>query len=89
MLENYGIKKPQRFLRKTQGREQRQVNKRIEELNFFANIAVFSIFLVFITYILVSLLTSWIAVPVSFVLSLVLYISVKKGIAKAIKLLMK
>ncbi|KZK08104.1 hypothetical protein AB996_0401 [Lactococcus cremoris] len=73
----------------TQGREQRQVNKRIEELNFFTNIAVFSIFLVFITYILVSLLTSWIAVPVSFVLSLVLYISVKKGIAKAIKLLMK
>lgn len=59
-------------------------------LNFFANIAVFSIFLLsFITYILVSLLTSWIAVPVSFVLSLVLYISVKKGIAKAIKLLMK
>ncbi|MDM5146515.1 hypothetical protein ICE98_03664 [Lactococcus lactis] len=73
----------------TQGREQRQVNKRIEELSFFTNIAVFSIFLVFTTYILVSLLTSWIAIPVSIVLSLALYISVKKGIAKAIKLLMK
>ena len=48
--------------------EQRQVNKRIEELSFFTNIAVFSIFLVFTTYILVSLLASWIAIPVSIVL---------------------
>ena len=38
--------------------EQRQVNKRIEELSFFTNIAVFSIFLVFTTYILVSLLAN-------------------------------
>lgn len=69
--------------------EQRQVNKRIEELSFFTNIAVFSIFLVFTTYILVSLLASWIAITVSIVLSLALYISVKKGIAKAIKFMMK
>lgn len=73
----------------TQGREQRQFNKRVEELNFFTNIAFFSIFLAIITYILVSVLISWIAVPVAVVVSLGLYISVKKGISKAIKLLMK
>jgi len=37
----------------------------------------------------VSLLASWIAIPVSIILSLALYISVKKGIAKAIKFMMK
>jgi len=63
----------------TQGREQRQFNKRVEELNFLA----------IITYILVSVLISWIAVPVTVVVSLGLYISVKKGISKAIKFLMK
>lgn len=73
----------------TQGREQRQFNKRVEELNFFTNIAVFSIFLAIITYILVSVLISWIEVPVAVVVSLGLYISVKKGISKAIKFLMK
>lgn len=73
----------------TQGREQKVFNKRVQELTFFINIAVFSIFLVIITYLLVSTLTSFIAVPLAFLLSLTLYISLKKGIAKVIKTLLK
>ncbi|MCL2114130.1 DUF3270 family protein [Lactococcus protaetiae] len=73
----------------TQGREQKQFNKRVQELTFFVNIAVFSVFLAIITYVLVSMLTSLIAVPVAFFLSLAVYISLKKGIAKVIKTLLK
>ena len=73
----------------TQGREQKRFNKRIEELTFFVNIAVFSIFLVIITYLSISVMTSWIAIPVAFFMALALYISVKKVIAQVIKLLMK
>ncbi|RZI49153.1 DUF3270 family protein [Lactococcus kimchii] len=73
----------------TQGREQKNFNRRIAELSFFANIAAFSIFLAFITYALVAIMTSWIAVPVAFFLALVLYIFTKKGIAKMIKFLLK
>ncbi|WP_213534037.1 DUF3270 family protein [Lactococcus nasutitermitis] len=73
----------------TRKKSQTALEKRIAELTFFANIAIFSILLALITYILVSMLSSLVAVPIAVVLALAIYISCKKGIAKAIHFLMK
>lgn len=73
----------------TQKKTATNFEKRLSELTFFVNIAVFSILLAVITYIFVSAMSAVAAVPLALIVALALYLGCKKGIAKAIKLLLK
>lgn len=69
--------------------EETNLEKRLSELTFFVNIAVFSILLALLTYALIGPLSTVVAVPIAFVLALLIYLGCKKGIGKALKFLMK
>lgn len=64
------------------------LERRMSELSFFLNITVFSMMLVIVTYLFVSAMTAYIAVPLSLVLSTVLYLLCKSGIKKLLPIIM-
>lgn len=73
----------------TQRPAKTNLEKRVSELTFFVNIATFSVVLAITMYLFISVLPALLAVPVAFVLSVAVFIFCKKGIAKAIQLLLR
>ncbi|PCS00728.1 DUF3270 family protein [Lactococcus fujiensis] len=73
----------------TQNKTSSNLDKRVSELTFFVNIALFSVLLAILTYWLVSVMTAIIAVPIAFVLSLIIFLACKKGLSEGFKMLMK
>ncbi|WP_374285713.1 DUF3270 family protein [Lactococcus sp.] len=73
----------------TQFKGKTDLEKRVSELTFFVNIALFSVLLAITTYAFISVVTTILAVPIAFVLSLVIFFVCKKGISKGIKYLLK
>ncbi|CAM3046758.1 DUF3270 family protein [Lactococcus hircilactis] len=69
----------------TQFKGKTNLEKRVSELTFFVNVALFSILLAIIIYALLSVLTAPIAVPVAFLVSLSLFLLCKRGLSKMIK----
>ncbi|MCL2676700.1 MAG: DUF3270 domain-containing protein [Streptococcaceae bacterium] len=68
---------------------QKEFNKRLKELTFFVNIGVFSILLVIITTFLLSSFSAFVAIPLSILLSFIIFISCKQGIKFVLQRLIK
>lgn len=64
----------------TEKPEKTELDKRVNELTFFANIASFSILLVIFALIATSILPAVIALPLAFIITLPVFISFKKAI---------
>ena len=69
----------------TQNASTPSFEKRVSELSFFVNIALFSILLSLVTYLLMAFIPVLLAVPLAFVIATSVHLALRRTVLKALK----
>lgn len=73
----------------TQNASTPSFEKRVSELSFFVNIALFSILLSLVTYLLMAFMPVFFAVPLAFVVALSVHLACRRAILRGLNNLFK